>query len=53
MKTSAFVDGVDAGEFMVTVNGMKAPMAFVAPLRNIGMSGVGVRRFAIWDGLHN
>jgi hexosaminidase len=52
--TSAFVNGQHVGDFMVTVpNGNVAPMAFVAPIQSIGMAGVSLQRFAIWDGLQD
>lgn len=51
--TSAFVNGQHVGDFMVFVNGNLAPMAFVAPLQNIGLAGTILQKFAVWDGLQD
>jgi len=52
-KTSAFVNGVEAGDFTVSLNGQDIPMAFVIPLETIGVKGVTLKRVSVWDGLHD
>ena len=53
--TSAFVDGVHVGDFLVTIRGssVKVPMAFVAPLQMIGLPGGRVSKFVVWDGIQD
>lgn len=53
--TSAFVDGVHVGDFLVTIGGtsLVEPMAFVAPLLRIGLPGGTVSRFVVWDGIQD
>ncbi|TFY68136.1 hypothetical protein EVG20_g3683 [Dentipellis fragilis] len=51
--TSAFVDGQHVGDFVIAIDGnnaILAPMAFVAPVQQIGGA---VTRFVLWDGVQN
>lgn len=56
-STLAYVDGAYAGDFVVVIdlNGVryKQPMAFVAPVQQIGMVGSILQTFAVWDGLQD
>jgi hexosaminidase len=53
--TSAFVDGVHVGDFLVSIDGTSViePMAFVAPVQQIGLTGGSVSRFVVWDGIQD
>ena len=53
--TSVDVDGVYAGEFLVSIDGTSVlvPMAFVAPLQTIGGTKFGIEKFTLWDGIQD
>ncbi|OSD03296.1 glycoside hydrolase family 20 protein [Trametes coccinea BRFM310] len=53
--TSAFVDGVHAGDFLVSIDqtSVLAPMAFVAPVQTVGGRGIELERFILWDGVQS
>ncbi|KAF8590712.1 glycoside hydrolase family 20 protein [Ramaria rubella] len=53
--TSAFVDGIHVGDFLVMIGGstITEPMAFVAPIQQIGLPGGQVSRFVLWDGIQD
>ncbi|KAI0347822.1 glycoside hydrolase [Trametopsis cervina] len=54
-STSAYVDGQYAGDFVIGLDGTTVfqPMAFVAPVQQVGGPGNEVARFAVWDGLQD
>ncbi|KAI8990485.1 glycoside hydrolase [Trametes punicea] len=53
--TSAFVDGVHAGDFLISIDqtNVFAPMAFVAPVQTVGGKAVRLERFIVWDGIQS
>ncbi|KAI0358296.1 glycoside hydrolase [Trametes cingulata] len=62
--TSAFVDGIHAGHFLVAIKpgaflgsdrqtDVIVPMAFVAPVHTVGGKGVKVEKFVVWNGIQN
>ncbi|KAI0361388.1 glycoside hydrolase [Trametes cingulata] len=55
LGTSAFVDGVHAGDFRVSIDqtDVFAPMAFVAPAQTIGGEGVRLEKFVLWNGIQS
>ncbi|KAI0720006.1 glycoside hydrolase [Cerioporus squamosus] len=53
--TSVFIDGTHAGDFTISIDGTNVvePMAFVAPLQNIGGGNSELEKLALWDGIRN
>lgn len=53
IRTSAWVNGAYAGDFVIGIDGTQVfePMAFVAPVQQIGGVGLGIQKFTLWDGL--
>ncbi|KAI0639628.1 glycoside hydrolase [Trametes polyzona] len=53
--TSAFVGGVHAGDFLVSIDqtSVLEPMAFVAPVQKLGGEGGRLERISLWDGIHS
>lgn len=54
-STMVWVDGQRAGEFVIGIDGTAQfqPMAFVAPVQQIGQLRSRVERFALWDGMRD
>ncbi len=54
-RTSAWVDGCYVGDFLIGIDGTTTyePMAFVAPVEQIGGQDSGVETFTLWNGLQD